>query len=422
MSESSGNSSNTEQGKKSRKGWKIGVIVAICAVVGVGGIGAVAAVPWANAKINASEQNSSASTSAKPTADAKPIEWGTTPTNGSVQVNPVTPAVIKAINGTIKTVNLIDNKTGLAVPGTLSADKSTWTATGPLNFDTSYNYTFTGVDAADRETSKTQSFSTVPAANEADAVSYVRDGGNIGVGQPVQLTFSEPVLNKVAVENAIKITTSSGQVGAFRWIGDKVVRFRPEAFWTANSVVTIDIKLLGVDFGNGQIGNFNKTMTMNVGDKRVLVADATNHVANLFINDQLVRTMPVTMGDTRFPSAAGYLVMMDKQKEAVFKADTIGLKPGDPAYYGTLNVTNAIRISNSGEFVHQALPGAYVNLGNSNVSHGCVGLGPNDAPWIFDTMTTGDLVQVINTEGPQTDLDDGFGDWNIPWAQYAFRG
>ena len=417
--EDAGYAATTEPGKPRRKAWKIGLIVALCAVVGAGGIGAVAVVPWAQAKVDAVPDGGTGSSAA---VAAKPVELGVSPVDGAVQVNPVAPAAVKAVNGKLKAVSLVDNKTGAAAAGSLSADGTSWTAAGPLAFDTSYTYTLTVLDGANRESTKTQTFSTVPAANEADATSYVRDGGTVGAGQPVELTFSEPVLNKAAVENAIKITSSSGQVGAFRWFGDKIVRYRPENFWTAKSVVTVDLKLLGVDFGNGMIGNFNKTITMNVGDKKVLVADAANHVSNLYVNDVLVRTMPVTMGDTRFPSAAGFLVMMEKEKEAVFKAGSIGLQPGDPAYYGTLNVSNAIRITTGGEYVHQALPAAYGNVGNSNVSHGCVGLLPDDANWVFDNMTTGDLVQVINSERGPTEADDGFGDWNIPWAQYASRG
>lgn len=410
----------TGPGKPARKAWKIGLVVALCAVVGAGGIGAVAVLPWANAELGSASSGGAAN--GTPKVAAKPVELGVSPVDGAVQVNPISVAAVKTVNGKIASVSLVDDKTGASAAGTLSADGTSWAAIGPLAFDTSYTYKLTIVDDADNATTKTQTFNTVPAANEADALSYVRDGGNVGTGQPVQLTFSEPVVNKAAVESAIKVTSSAGQLGAFRWYGDKIVRYRPENFWTPKSVVTVDLKLLGVDFGNGMIGNFNKTITMNVGDKKVLVADAANHVSNLYVNDVLVRTMPVTMGDTRFPSAAGYLVMMEKEKSTVFKADSIGLKPGDPAYYGTLDVSNAIRISTSGEYVHQALPGAYSSVGVANVSHGCIGLLPDDANWVFDNMTTGDLVQVINPERGPTDPDDGFGDWNIPWAQYPSRG
>lgn len=416
--ENTANTANTEPETTGGKGWKIGVVVVICALIGAGGIGAVSGLPWASANA----ESAHAGPGNSPAAAAPPVEVGISPVDGAVQVNPVSTAAVKTVKGKITSISLVDNKTGALTAGTLSADSTSWIATGPLAFDTSYTYTLTVADGSGSTTTKTQSFSTVPAANEADATSYVRDGGNVGAGQPVQITFSEPVLNKVAVEKAIKITSSSGQVGAFRWYGDKMLRYRPENFWTPKAVVSVEMKLLGVDFGNGQIGNFNKTLTMNVGDKKVLVADAANHVSNLYVNDQLVRTMPVTMGDSRFPSAAGFLVMMEKEKATVFKADSIGLKPGDPAYYGTLDVSNAIRITTGGEYVHQALPSAYSSVGSANVSHGCVGLLPEDANWVFDNMTTGDLVQVINSERGPTEGDDGFGDWNIPWPQYQSRG
>ncbi|HAP90416.1 MAG TPA: hypothetical protein DCR15_12020, partial [Arthrobacter bacterium] len=78
-----------------------------------------------------------------------------------------------------------------------------------------------------------------------------------------------PVVNRDAVEKAIKITSSAGQAGAFHWFSDTMVRYRPEAFWAANSTVTMDMQLFGVDLGNGQIANFNKKVSVHFGDKKV---------------------------------------------------------------------------------------------------------------------------------------------------------
>nr|WP_253257230.1 L,D-transpeptidase [Arthrobacter sp. Hiyo1] len=221
--------------------------------------------------------------------------------------------------------------------------------------------------------------------------------GEGGRGAALQLTFSEPVVNKAAVEKAIKVTSTSGQVGAFHWFSDTMVRYRPENFWAANSTVTVDLKLFGVDFGNGQIGNFNKTNTFKIGDKKVAVADAVAHTFTVSINDQQVGQWPDTMGDTRFPSARGYLVLMEKYRVEHMDASTIGLKPGDPAYYGQLDVNYATRLTPSGEFIHQATDSALPYIGVTNLSHGCIGLGPDGAKWVFDNMTTGDVVQVVNT-------------------------
>ncbi|WP_394941480.1 Ig-like domain-containing protein [Psychromicrobium sp. YIM B11713] len=411
------------QVKKNRKGWKIGVIAGVCVLAVAGGVGAATVPTWANNTIASEAQKPANNEPSLVAPVIKPMVLGVTPADGAAAVNPATPAVVKATNGTVKNVSLVDDTTGAAVKGSVSADGSTWTAGAPLKFNTSYTYNYTVVDQANRETTKSQTFSTVPEGNEADAWSYVPDGSVVGVGQPVELNFSEPVLNKAAVEKAIKISSTSGQVGAFRWYGNEKLRYRPETFWKAGSTVTIDMKLFGVDFGNGQIGNFNKTITMKVGDKQVLEADAAAHVAKYYVNDKLVRTIPVTMGDLRFPSASGYLVVLrDKQDPAVFKASTIGLKPGDPADYGTITVRHATRLSLSGEFIHQATDSALPYIGQTNLSHGCIGMDAENAKFMFDNFLFGSVVHVSNSTTKETIAnDDGFGDWNIPFKQYASR-
>ena len=77
------------------------------------------------------------------------------------------------------------------------------------------------------------------------------------------------------------------------------------------------------------------------------------------------------------------------------------------------------RLTWSGEFIHQALPSAMPVLGVANVSHGCVGMPPEGAAYIFETFRPGDMVEVVNTDYPQADPDDGYGDWNIPFEHYS---
>lgn len=348
----------------------------------------------------------------------QPASAVTVPIDAAKEVNPAAPVTVTAKNGTLDNVSL-RSSTGDDVEGSLKADRTVWTSSGPLAFNATYTLSYTTLDSAGRTTTSTSTFKTVSTANEADAAMYPLDGMSVGVAQPIQLTFSEPVTNKKAVEKAITITSSSGQTGAFHWFSDTVVRYRPEQYWAAHSTITVKMDLFGVDLGNGQIGNFSKTDTVHIGDKRTAVADAQAHTFTAYINDQPVHTWPATLGDTRFPSAKGYLVLMEKQRKAHFVAASIGLKPGDPANYGELDVEYATRLTPSGEFIHQATDTAIPYLGVANVSHGCIGLGPDGAAWVFNNMTTGDVVQIINTEGDFANFDDGFGDWNIPWAQYA---
>ncbi|MET4144488.1 lipoprotein-anchoring transpeptidase ErfK/SrfK [Arthrobacter sp. UYCo732] len=396
---------------------KILAVAGVCVLAATGGVFAAVAPGFARGALESEAASAVRSAPGVASPVVAPVKVDITPAGAAKQVNPATPVSVKVGNGRIESVTLTSTS-GEAVKGTFATDGSGWSATAPLKFNTEYSYTYVVADGAGRETTATQSFNTVPSTHEADAAIYPLDGMKVGVGQPLQVVFSEPVVNRDAVEKAIKITSSAGQAGAFHWFSDTMVRYRPEAFWAANSTVTMDMQLFGVDLGNGQIANFNKKANIHFGDKKVAIADAAAHTFTLSVNDQVVKTLPVSMGDKRFPSARGYAVLMEKNRRDHFRAASIGLKPGDPAYYGEVDVEYAIRLTLSGAYIHQALESAYPFIGNTNVSHGCIGFAPDGAAWVFDNMTTGDVVQIINTEGDHAAVDDGYGDWNIPWAGY----
>ena len=403
------------QEKKSRK-WMVAAAVAGVLVVG-GGIGAA----YAGGMLGREDTQSSPaeSESASPSVSAAPVSMTATPADGAVEVNPATMPSVTVTNATIKSVSLAPATGGDTVTGVMSGDKATWTADAPLAFNTSYAMKVVMTDQAGKETTKTQSFDTVKPENEANAFMYPQNAAVVGVGQPIEINFSEPVTNKDAVEQAIKISSTSGQTGAFYWITDHKVRYRPEAFWAPNSAITVDMQLFGVDFGNGMIGNFNETRTFNTHNTRLAVVDNITKTMQVFIDGQLVRTFPVTLGEPTWPSPSGYQVVVSQHEKLPFRAESIGLKPGDPDYYEPFDASWASRLTNSGVFVHQALNGAVGALGRINVSHGCVGMSAEGAKYFFDTFEPGDVVQVLNTEAGPVPIDDGYSDWNIPWDQYA---
>ncbi|UVJ40707.1 Ig-like domain-containing protein [Arthrobacter sp. CJ23] len=402
---------------RKRKTGKILAIVGICAAIAAGGIGVATVADKAGF---AALPGSGQSPSQQPEV-VKPVELGITPLDGAVEWNPVVAPQIKAINGTLKDVVLAPAGGGTPVVGTTSPDGSTWTTKEVLKFKTQYSYSFTVVDSAGHGTTKTQTFRTVSAANEADASIYPRNGTRVGSGQPIEINFSEPVADKAAMEKLVAITVSSGQPVAWHWYSDKKVRIRPEAFWASGTQVTVDMKLLGVDFGNKMIGNGNVTSTFTTGPQRVAVVDDVTKLMNVYSDGQLVHTAPVSLGEPDWLSPTGYAVIMEQERYSNFNAGTIGLKPGDKGYYPPLVAEYANRLTWSGVYVHQALEAAWGAIGRVNVSHGCVGLLPADAAWFFNNMTTGDVVQILNTGAPAVEPLEGFGDWNIPWAGYAQR-
>lgn len=406
------------QEKSSRKRW-----IALAAAAGVLVIGAAAGVAAATGAFDAgtpsaqqSRQPSASPTAAEP---AVPVAFTAEPADSSTEVNPVSVPVLKVQHGTIESVSLAPKSGGDDVAGDFAAGKTEWAATEPLKFNTEYTFAFTLADANGKTTKESQSFHTVTPPNEANAFMAPLDKSVVGVGHPIEINFSEPVLNKQAVEAAITVTSSSAQTGAFYWISDTKARYRPETFWEPNSTVTVDMQLFGVDFGNSMIGNFNETRTFQVHNSRVAVVDNVTKTMQVFIDGQLTRTFPVTLGDSAWPSPSGYQVVMSQHEKLPFRAESIGLKPGDPDYYEPFDASWASRLTNSGVFVHEALPGAMGALGVINVSHGCVGMSPEGAKYFYDTFEPGDLVQVLNTGVGPAAMWDGYGDWNVPWAEYS---
>ncbi len=57
------------------------------------------------------------------------------------------------------------------------------------------------------------------------------EGSVVGIGQPVAVQFDEDIPNRLAAEEAITITTNPPVEGAFYWVNNREVRWRPEQYW-----------------------------------------------------------------------------------------------------------------------------------------------------------------------------------------------
>jgi lipoprotein-anchoring transpeptidase ErfK/SrfK len=420
-----------------RKGWKIAAIGAAAVVVVGGGVGIATASPWNDPSAGGSSSSAtpsapqSAPSSApaqtppaapQPAASSGPAgeyTLGVTPTDQAYGVNPATLAAVTVEGATLDAVELVPTAGGTPVAGAISADGASWTATERLAFNTQYTFSYTVIDSAGQAQNTMSTFVTVEPANAADASLFPLDGSTVGTGQPLEFTFSEPVTNRDAVEKAITVTSTSGQPGAFYWLSDTKVRYRPETFWAPNSTITVKLNLFGVDLGNGMIGNADRTMTVKTHNARIAVVDNATKTMNVYLDGKLDRTFPITLGTEEWPSTEGYMVVMEHYESTQFRAESIGLKPGDAAYYPPTVVNHASRLSNGGAFVHEALPAAQVALGSFNVSHGCIGMSPEGAEYFYNTFGPGDVVKILNTGYGPMYVWDGFGDWNVPWNEWV---
>ncbi len=93
------------------------------------------------------------------------------------------------------------------------------------------------------------------------------EGEVVGVGQPVAVQFDENIPNRLAAQQAIKITTNPPVEGAFYWLNNREVRWRPAAYWKPGTTVEVAVNTYGVDLGDGLFGQENITTHFTIGDE-----------------------------------------------------------------------------------------------------------------------------------------------------------
>lgn len=325
------------------------------------------------------------------------------------------PIVVVAEDGSLAEVNVRGPK-GL-MKGSYNAERNAWTSQAQsLDFGAKYSVEATATNGSGSPTTIDQTFKTVNPQTLVDVSSIsVANDVTVGVGMPVKVTFSAPVENKKAVEEQLQVRTSKPVTGAWSWESDTVVVFRPKHYWPANTKIEVVMPLKGVKTGPGAYGSANSDVSYKTGDKMISVYDADKYTMTVKKNGKVIKTFPGTSGKSGFDTRSGIKVISEKLDFVVMDAATGGTSESDPEYY-RLDVYWAMRITNSGEFVHAA-PWSVGSQGYANVSHGCIGLSTDNAIWLYQNSRVGDVVDVRNTPRVQ-DLGNGFTEWNVSWKDW----
>lgn len=239
------------------------------------------------------------------------------------------------------------------------------------------------------------------------------DGEVVGIGEPVAIRFDENIANRAAAQKAINITTNPPVEGAFYWLNNREVRWRPEHFWKPGTAVDVAVNTYGVDLGDGMFGEDNVKTHFTIGDEVISTADDTTKMVTVRVNGEVVKTMPTSMGKDSTPTANGFYIIGGRFKHIIMDSSTYGVPVNSPNGYRT-EVEWATQMSYSGVFVHSA-PWSVGAQGHTNTSHGCLNVSPSNAEWFYDHSKSGDIVEVVHTVGPTLSGTEGLGDWNIPW-------
>ncbi|WP_280266111.1 L,D-transpeptidase [Nocardia wallacei] len=334
--------------------------------------------------------------------------------DGDVGVSPAVPLQVRVEDGKFTSVTLF-NPEGAPVSGQLAPDGRSWQVGEQLGFGRTYRLQAEAVGLGGA-VSNTLSFTTLSPRNRTHPWLLPGEAEVVGIGQPVAVQFDENIPDRRAAQDAIKITTNPPVEGAFYWVNNREVRWRPEHFWAPNTRVTVDVNTYGKDLGHGLIGDADIHSSFTVGEPTIFTADDNTKMVTVEMNGQVVRTMPTSMGKASDPTDNGIYIISDRFDHIIMDSSTYGVSATGPNGYRT-PVDFATRMSYSGIFMHSA-PWSLGAQGNSNTSHGCLNLSPADARWVYENAKRGDIAIVKNTIGDTLSGIDGLGDWNIPWAEW----
>lgn len=349
-----------------------------------------------------------------------PAKVQLTPSDQSANISLDAPVQVTVTAGHLDSVTLHEAG-GDDVTGTLSAQHDSWTYAGGLDSNANYVVTANAVGVTGTKTTVVGTFSTITAAKKLTTDVTPNDGSTVGVGQTINLHFNNdiPDSRKVALLQRITVASTPGVVGAWHWLDDSDVHFRPQDYWPSGSKVTVTARLNGFDAGSGVwgLGNWNNTFT--IGAKHVSQIDDKTHQMLVYQNDQLIDTWPVSMGKTGFETLQGTLTVLYKMQDVKMQScNTFGgaaCVPGTTNYYNE-DVYWDTAISTTGFYIHAA-PWDIGDQGVDDVSHGCVNLSTDRATTFFNWSQEGDVVVIANTGNTAT-YASGEGDWQIPFPQY----
>lgn len=334
--------------------------------------------------------------------------------------NPTKPITVTTTGGTLRSV-VASAPDGTRLPGVFGTRKTSWKTTTGLAFGKSYAVAAEATNSAGRLTSITARVSTVkPTALVFPSFLPSAATTDIGVGEPVQVQFLKspkdtapvPVTDRSAIEKLLTVMSYPAQPGAWRWISDNVIDYRPATFWRPGTTIRLNVRVGGSSFGNGAYGKEDRNATYKVHDSWVAKADGVAETMGIYHNDQLVKSMPISMGKQATPTHLGVHVISDQANPYRMNSCTYGVCSGPEAYIS--DEYYASRISEDGEFVHEN-PKSVAQQGSTNVSHGCINLNPANAKWFFNHFGIGDVVEVTNSGGPTLPVKDMWGDWSLNW-------
>lgn len=315
--------------------------------------------------------------------------------------------------GKVTGVTLNDSK-GAPVAGAMRADGTSWIPDRPLDPRQSYSVQVTAANDTGQTSAWSGGFTTMAKPTKLQqSTLYFQNNMTYGVAMPVTVAFDPgiPPEARADVQKRLFVTTDPPQPGAWHWDETGMqVYYRAPDFWQTGTKINVRSALAGLPMGKNGHGDADRTASSTVGDNVSLEIDNKTKQMSVFKDNQLIRTIPVSMGKPSTPTSSGKMVIMEKHESTVF--DT----RGEPNGGYVVQVSDAQRLTWGGEFIHAA-PWSVGDQGERNVSHGCTNVSSADADFLMKTTNVGDLVTIKGTE-VTLDAGNGWTAWNLSWDEF----
>ncbi|MEQ4718990.1 Ig-like domain-containing protein [Nonomuraea sp. B19D2] len=335
-----------------------------------------------------------------------------TPADGAEKVPPDTGIGVKITDGRVAKVTVADAK-GREVSGSTGAD-GTWRPRWPLKPSTAYTVSVRATGTDGKPVTAQAEFTTLKPKRVLESGMSPLDGEKVGVGMPVQLLLSQPVAareDRAAVERSLVVRMSKPVEGAWSWVSDREVQFRPREYWPVGEQVTVVAHLAGLRVGRNLWGTKDRSLTFTVGPEHITKIRNSTHKAVVRENGEVVKTIPVSLGKPGDESYSGVMIAQEKAADMLMDSATIG-RPGEYFAHTKWNV----RMTYSGMFFHAA-PWSTGAQGNRNVSHGCVNASPANARWFYEFTQRGDIIKVTGTSR-KLQFGNGPTPWDKSWEDW----
>ncbi|CAL9545385.1 MULTISPECIES: Ig-like domain-containing protein [unclassified Streptomyces] len=353
-----------------------------------------------------------------------------TPRDGARGVPPDGRLEVRVPDGRLESVRVrrVQDAERAEVPGAVAPDGRSWRPRPGTRLALAAKYAVdaVAVDGEGRRSARHTTFATLVPESRFIGYFAPEDRATVGTGMIVSFRFNRPVRDRAAVERAIRVTADPPVEVAGHWFGAQRLDLRPERYWRPGTRVTVDMRLRDVEAAPGVYGVQQRTVSFTVGRSQVSRVDAAAHTMEVRRDGRLLATLPVTAGAPKTTTYNGKMVVTELYEVTRMNGATVGFKDASgKSEYDIKDVPHAMRLTESGTFLHGNYWAEPSVFGASNVSHGCVGLrdvkgGSAESPagWFFDRTLVGDVVEVVNSRDRTVAPDNGLGGWNMGWRRW----